>query len=353
MSRTITLLLHVGFGKTATTYMQKQIFSKIALNEDNCIYFGKLGNDEIMLNDSFHKLHYELFNSLNGLMRYRSRNSTRLVNSYAKVVSDQIINKFGCDSGKMSKGGAIISNESLLGYGGYNAELNMFLLKMVIERVRENLREEYKIEEKVLVTFREQVSLLKSHFAYDYYHQSDKFKTFDKFIEYGVENHHDDIFGSLWIDEVIQFMNNIFGKENLYFVPYELLKKNEKEFLTRTVVRSGLISKDKIDGYLNLKKENVNTAKNTGNNLIRDISGIQKIIATLSQYKQFIPSFALGFAKKIYFAISKRQKTIMKGEVVMTQKQKEQIMEIYRNSNTKAAKMISIDLRKLGYAIEE
>jgi len=72
MRQTITLLFHVGFGKTATTWMQKQIFSKIALNEDNCIYLGKLGDDEMMLDERFHKLHYELFNSLNELKRYRS-----------------------------------------------------------------------------------------------------------------------------------------------------------------------------------------------------------------------------------------------------------------------------------------
>ena len=91
MKKEITLIFHVGFTKTATTWMQKQIFSKIALNEDNCIYFGKLIDranvDEVMLHEEFHKLHYELFNSLNGLRRYRSRNSTRLVDRYAETIS--------------------------------------------------------------------------------------------------------------------------------------------------------------------------------------------------------------------------------------------------------------------------
>ena len=71
--------------------MQKQIFSKIALNEDSCIYFGKLGGyDEMMLDEEFHKVHNELFNSLNGLRRYRSRNSTRLVDCYAETISKRI-----------------------------------------------------------------------------------------------------------------------------------------------------------------------------------------------------------------------------------------------------------------------
>ena len=61
----------------------------------------------------------------------------------------------------------------------------------------------------------------------------------------------------------------------------------------------------------------------------------------------------LGFVKKIYIAISKREKAVIKGEVVVTQKQKEQIRRLYRNSNTEAAKMISIDLGKLGYEVEE
>ena len=347
MSKTITLLLHVGFGKTATTWMQKQIFSKMAFNEDNCIYFGKLGDGEVMLDESFHKLHYELFNSLNGLKRYRSRNSIRLVNSY-----DKISNKFDV-LGVSGGGSVVLSNETLAGYGGYNAELNMFLLKMVVERVRQNLGAKYNLEEKILVTFREQTSLLQSHYAYDYYHQSDKFKTFDEYIEYGLVNHHDDIFGSLWIDEVIQFMNGIFGKESVLFVPYELLKKNKKEFLIQTVVRLGLISDEKVDRYLGSAKENVNTNKETGGNFLRDIPSLQKIIINLSQYKRFIPSSMLGVVKKVYISISKRQKAVIKGTVVMTQQQKEQIRSLYRNSNTKAAKMISMDLGKLGYAVEK
>jgi hypothetical protein len=36
----------------------------------------------------------------------------------------------------------------------------------------------------------------------------------------------------------------------------------------------------------------------------------------------------------------------------MTQKQKEHIRRLYRNSNTEAAKMILIDLGKLEYEVE-
>jgi len=302
MRQTITLLFHVGFGKTATTWMQKQIFSKIALNEDNCIYLGKLGDDEMMLDERFHKLHYELFNSLNELKRYRSKNSTILVNSYAEVISDKITKKFNAID-HAGGGNVILSNESIAGYGGYNAELNMFLLKMVIERVRKNLGEKYNLEEKIFLTFREQASLLQSFFAYDYYHQSDKFKTLEKFIKYGISHHHNDIFGSLWIDEIIVFMGEIFGEENVLFVPYELLKKDKNEFLRQTVVSLGLISDNKIEMYGGSKKNNTNKGQESGSNLLIDMPRLKKNIIGLSQYGYLIPQFARAFVKYIYIYI--------------------------------------------------
>ena len=69
-----------------------------------------------------------------------------------------------------------------------------------------------------------------------------------------MNNHHKDIFGSLWIDEVIQFISDIFGKDNVMFVPYELLKENEKEFLIQTVVSLGILPEASVNKYLNLKK---------------------------------------------------------------------------------------------------
>jgi hypothetical protein len=104
--------------------------------------------------------------------------------------------------------------------------------------------------------------------------------------------------------EVIQFMNDILGKESRLFVPYELLKKNKKEFLRQTIVRLGLIPDKKIDRYLVSEKENINHNKENMRNLVRDISNLQKILIILTQYKRFIPSSMLGFVKKIYIAIS-------------------------------------------------
>jgi len=352
MIRNIRLIFHVGFGKTATTWMQKQIFSNIALNEKNCIYLGKLRDSGIMLDDRFNKLHYELFSSLNRPKQYRGRNSTKLVNSYAKVISCKITNKFNSINSK-DWGNVIVSNESIAGYGGYDAELNLFLLKNVIEKIRVNLGDSFHLDEQILVTFREQASLLQSHYAYDYYHLSGRFKTFDKFIEYGLNNHHNDIFGSLWIDEIIQFISDIFGKDSVMFVPYELLKENEREFLIQTVVNLGIVPKTKINKYLNLKKENTNYKKEIKGNFIRDVSKITKLIVYLSKYSKFFPQTILSFAKYIYISIKKKQKTVIKGELVMTQKQRESIRNLYSYSNSVASKMTSFDLGKLGYAVKK
>ena len=57
--------------------------------------------------------------------------------------------------------------------------------------------------------------------------------------------------------------------------------------------------------------------------------------------------------KNIVQFISKRQKVVIKGEVVLSQKQHDQIRELYKKSNIRTTKLLSINLGKLGYAVED
>ena len=44
---------------------------------------------------------------------------------------------------------------------------------------------------------------------------------------------------------------------------------------------------------------------------------------------------------------------MIKGEVVLSQKQHDQIRELYKKSNIRTTKLLSINLGKLGYAVED
>jgi hypothetical protein len=304
-----------------------------------------------MLDESFHKLHYKIFGSYKH-KSFRSKNSTKLIESYSQIISDKVVSQFNLLDFE-DIGNVVLSNETLAGYGEYNAELNMFLLKKILEKLRENLGIGYKIEEKILVTFREQASLLQSHYAYDYYYLSKKFKTFDSFIEYGLINHHDDIFGSLWNDEVIEFLSDIFGKENIVYIPYEVLLQNQKQFLIMTVVSLGLIPEYKIERYLNAERENVNSHYESRGNYLRDKSKLSKLTLIALPLKRLVPLIILKAVKTQFSFIFKKQQNISKGIINISKEHRNEIRQLYKASNTKTAKMLSIDLGALGYSVEE
>jgi len=182
MKRQVKILFHVGYGKTATTWLQRHIFSRLS----GILYMGK-DNQDVMYDPAFNQLHNELFGSLYGKVRYRSRNSGRLISEYATKIADEIVKQNGVN--------VVLSNETILGYGNYNAELNMLLLLRVIECLKDKLSDDFNLDYKILVTFREQVSFLQSYFAYDYAHQADQFKTIEEFVDHGIRFHHDDVWG--------------------------------------------------------------------------------------------------------------------------------------------------------------
>jgi hypothetical protein len=344
----IKILFHIGFGKTATTWMQRQIFPKIK----NSVYFGKYGKDDLMLNETFHKLYYELFHPLYDLQRYRSRNSAYLIRKCADAISSEIIDKHQKSGKKVDS--AILSNETMLSYGTYNAELNVVQLKRVAERVKLNLLNLFSVEIQILVTFREQCSLLQSFYAYDYPHQVDKYPSFDDFIEDGVVNHHNEIFGSLWTDEIIYFVKSIFNNDTVLFVPYEILQQEgQSAFLENTVVKLGLMEKDDIEVFGRTPKENINKSQGGGNRL-RDVSWLSKILDSASRhYKFLVPKPMYETLKRVVITIQNKQKVIVKQEIKITQKQCQQIRDLYRGSNTRTAELVSFDLEKLGYSVKK
>jgi adenylylsulfate kinase len=347
----ITILFHIGFGKTATTWMQRQVFPRIK----NCLYFGKYSEGDLMLNESFHKLHYQLFRPLHGKNRHRSRNSEDLLRQYAKEISEQILSKFSDESLEYEQVGnykAILSNETIACYGNHDAELNLMLLSRVASAVKENLGREFDVSVQILVTFREQSSLLQSIYAFDYPHLSDKYQTFSDFIEEGLANHHDEVFGSLWVDEVVKLVRSLFRDDTVLFVPYEILKENPLEFLRQTIVKLGLVTSEQLSDFSDLDQENTNKGKD-GANKLRDVSNMSKLIAKVARYKHFAPDFMFNTMKKVATFIRSHQKVVFRGEIKLTPSQRNKIRNLYRESNTRTAKLLSFDLGKLGYSVND
>ncbi len=111
---------------------------------------------------------------------------------YVKVLNTYILAEIKRLSDESSDNVFVcISNETIFGYGGI--EINAILLKLVLQELRRSLQKVANL----YVTIREQGSFLQSFYAYDYGHQKVYYKNINEFIEYGIRNRENKIFGQL------------------------------------------------------------------------------------------------------------------------------------------------------------
>jgi len=314
------------------------------------LYMGK-NSDDIMFNEAFNQLHNMLFEPLYSKTRYRSRNSSKLIQQYSSAILEEVKKKIP----KVKGGNLIISNETILGYGNYNAELNVLLLRRVADQLKEKLSSDFDVSLKLVIVFREQVSFLQSHFAYGYAHYVDQFKTIEKFIDHGSINHHEGVWGALWFDEVLCLLESFFSEDEVIFIPYELLNVDPANFLERILVDTDLVGREHISDLRDKPKENVNHVVDSSH-MLRDLSlidrSINKILIHSSAYRRHVPESMRLRLRRIIERIQTR-KVVIRGRVKIDPIRRAAIRELYRQSNSRTAERLGIDLASLEFATEK
>ena len=340
----LTLLFHLGFGKTGTTFLQKNIFPNIP----NAIYLGKITNNfDVMLDESLNKLHAHLFNPQSSTYGHNSRNSKILVTKYAEYISNYVLKKLQENPASES---IIISNENFLGYGATNVELNILLIKRIILKLNMLLKpSDVYLQPKFLTIFREQSSFLQSHFAYDYSSIPIKLANINKFIDFGVKNHHNAIFGGLFFDEVLEFLKEMFPENEILFAPYEWLVEQPIFFLEQTIAKLNLIDKNLLNIF-SIEPTNVNKASNGGNKVRKATTAI-KTLNYLLKFKRLVPTFLHETLKHQNKLLRKRLKPSTKKSVKLNDEQIFKIHELYSSSNANLQKQLNVNLKELGYSL--
>ena len=178
------LLIHAGYGKTATTWLQRKIFPNIP----DSIYLGK----DPFLSKQFERLHYKLFTPFYSIDKYYARNSAMMISDYAKMIKDVVYR------GPQNIKKVVISDKCMMDYENYNDELNMYLL----EQLKRKLVDVF-YDVKLLITIRSQETWLLSYFAYDYNHLKKRFRNFDEFLDYGYTNPFETVWGGASIRSCI------------------------------------------------------------------------------------------------------------------------------------------------------
>lgn len=331
------LLIHPGYGKTATTWLQR----KVLPNVSSSLYLGK----DPFFSNIFERSHNNLFEPLYGIDTYRARNSATLIDKYANLIRLRL-NSSGTPIKRV-----ILSDECILDYANYNAELNIYILSQLVRKLENDFD-----EIKILVTIRNQETYLTSYFAYDYQNLKGRFRSFDKFIQYGYDNPTYSVFGGIHYHLVLAEMNRLFGKEKVKFLPYEYLVENPENFI-RQIAIFFEVEPAELVKYASAPSENVNITKE-GKHAVRDMNLLGGAILNLSVlYKKsgIFNAMPNALNDKIKFfrnIVFKRLSGInYVGNVAMDERTIKMVRSMYVRSNQELAKLADIDLEKLGWPV--
>jgi len=335
----VRFIVHGGYGKTATTFLQEKIFFHL----DDVLYLGKFNSK--MIHEELHKFYYTIFPSFVGMVSFiRARNSSLLISCFGDVLLRKMK--------QTDKNIILLSNENLFDFANYNAELNMLLLLKLFNYLQDNYNEQ--IEFKVMMTIRNQKDFLKSFYAFDFTHLKNRFSSFEKFIRYGIENKHEIVFGGCHYDVVLEDMKRLYGQDNIRFFIYEKMEDELESYLNDIFQFIGTVHKlDALD-----YKQKVNVNSKNGVHKIRQVK--YGLIATviIGTYRYVKPMLRLLEKTNAFLTLRKTaqqyctnsMKVIDRGSLGdFSHELASDIDDVYVKSNSRLSRMLGVELKKYGY----
>jgi hypothetical protein len=331
----ITFVVHVGYGKSGTSFLQQKVFSEL---DDDVLFLGKTSSNHL-ISDELDKLFYLVFPSL---INPKHKNDIRARNSSLTIpLFADLLLKFMYESNKKI---ILLSHECILDYSGYNGELNQYLLKKLFLYME--CKCERKIEFKVMVTIRNQGDILKSFYAFQYsYDLKDYVNTFEEFMTYGLANSHLINFGGYHYDKVINELQYLFGVENIGVFLYEKMGVDINQHVNEIVSFIGsscrLNNLDKLCA--------VNATQTSEGHIVRNVRGMP------DSYLKVMERFHPILNHLAHIPVFQVVKTLIEqkyGHVVVVKEYPSftnDLEVMYKASNQRLSNMIDIDLVGYGY----
>lgn len=339
----IRFIIHPGYAKTATTFLQENIFSQL----DDVLYLGMF-RDSLMLSNDFTTMFSTIFPRFinTGVNEIRARNSSLLIPTLGDLVLKEIT--------KEKKNLVLLSNERLFDYGHYNGELNQFLLSKLIRYLKNNSDQELQFQ--IIMTIRNQKDVLHSYYAYFYKDFKKRFPSFEDFLRFGLDNKHEIIFGSYYYDSVLKDIQDIFGTANVHVFLYERMRQDIRTFLHEILQIIGT----------NMKVENfdygatVNVNSEDGSHRMLDVEsgfianflkGLRRVYAHVPTRLRWLESNA-SFQRLRATVLSHSRMTHIVSRGILREFSPEfadAIDVMYQDSNNKLSQMLNADLEQYGY----
>ena len=278
-----TLIIHPGFTKTATTFLQNNIL-------ENLHDIDNIGKP--FKNDTFFNVHKKIFNLTREDRRYFANNSAPLIKKYSNLLLEKI--------SKSNKQLFFLSDETIFDFFSYNAELNMYLFRDVLEVVK---KEDIKVI--FLISIRRQDNLILSHYSYAN-------KLWSKI---GIKNFQD-------------LIEHTFKLENSYL---------NSLFYSKTVSRISNILKEDIKIILQER-------------LLLDFKNFMKIFnleinISEQNFKPLRKNHYIKNNRKIYYT----REGLFKREVKNSENEMKSLLKIYQKDNEELNDKFKLNLQKLEY----
>lgn len=317
------IILHVGLGKTGTTFLQKKIFPYLNnvfdLNNGDKSFSEEPFSDLQYINDCHTaRLNYNTLCDQNYLIEY-SKKINCFINS--NVEEDNVL---------ISSEGFSASCWTHFNCNYKNAEI----LKEIFP------------DAKIFFIFRKQPEWFESYYKQVFL----KDKSYADFInisellgfkdgKFDKGNKLLNVYEPSWLS-MVEFYIEKFGHENVLALPYEMFLESPNNFLKT------FYDFMSIDEFYPEKYEFINKSKNKA----------YKINALKEKYRKFQNKLPRTLKKIVRFAdciilppLSAFTRVISKDEFKLSENQKQIIFEIQKDNNQKLSELISINLDQYGY----
>ena len=325
MRKKINLIIHPGYGRCGTTFLQKKIFSRSD-------YFN-LGKPR-KLDDELIKLQYKVFVPKYSFDKIYPMNLSKSLRDYSAKLEFEI--------DKSGKKNFILSDENISDKVNYFGYFNFYLLDEIIKELSKN----FELNLKFIVTIRSQWEIISSGWGADYRLRLN-FNTFQNYIRL--------LKSDFNLNEIYNYeiylnkLKKLFNSEIL-LLPLEELQVNKKNYLK--MIENFL--ETNID-FKDLDPINVNSFQNKGRkeyNLLKpDIR--QKFLNPISSIHRFFIKNSPTYQRKFYkFKAIKsfyEPKLNKIGTFQISEDQKEDIKKIYQDSNKNLEKLFNINLKHYDY----
>lgn len=291
----LKIIFHIGYGKTATSFLQK-VIQKNAQN-NKILYLGKnfdngFANEKIK--DLYHKL-FRTYRSESNIHEHPSHINISLLDDFIEQILILIkVNKY-TDT-------IYLSDECLGSYEQYHAELNYSYLLYIGNNIKQKLFElQIKSDCYVIQSIRNHVDMVNSTFAYN------GKKLVESEIKKRLANDQDLFFGCIEYSKIFTFLERYFYSWEVHLVPMEVLeKKGAKYFLSKMTMKENFILSDEYSERINANKNSQGDLFNRTTNLFNE-HFYKKFMNNISAYrnkKRFYKFFFLeGLFAFIYMKL--------------------------------------------------